>query len=235
VLKVSRMPLGEPEVFRSIQGEGVSAGTPSVFLRLATCNLTCTWCDTTYTWDWKHYDIKREAVDVSSEDVERRVTSFACPRLVITGGEPLLQQDELTPLATSLNGKGFFIEVETNGTVAPSRTMTSAVAQWNVSPKLANSGNRPKRREVPEVLQVFARLPHAYWKFVVVEPGDVDEACGLAERYGVPTDRVVLMPEGTTRGVLRERGEWLARACAERGLRYSPRLHVELWGARRGR
>lgn len=235
MLKVSRMPSAEPEIFRSIQGEGVSVGEPAVFLRLATCNLACTWCDTKYTWDWQQYDIKKDVMALSAEDAERRVTAFGCPRLVITGGEPLLQQDELAPLASSLKRSGFFIEVETNGTIAPSRTMTSAVAQWNVSPKLANSGNRPKRREVPEALQVFARLSHAYWKFVVVEPGDVDEACALAERYGVPTDRIVLMPEGTTRGVLRERGEWLARACAERGLRYSPRLHIELWGARRGR
>lgn len=229
------MPSGEPEVFRSIQGEGVSAGAPSVFLRLATCNLTCSWCDTRYTWDWQHYDIKREAMSLSAEDAERRVTAFDCPRLVITGGEPLLQQDELAPLAASLKDKGFFIEVETNGTIAPSKAIADAVTQWNVSPKLANSGNRPERREVPEALRVFGGLPNAYWKFVVVEPGEVDEACSFAERYGVPRERIVLMPEGTTRGVLRERGEWLARACAEGGVRYSPRLHIELWGAQRGR
>jgi organic radical activating enzyme len=229
------MPSGEPEIFRSIQGEGVSAGAPSVFLRLATCNLACIWCDTKYTWDWQHYDIKREAMGLSVEDVGRRVTAFGCPRLVITGGEPLLQQDELVPLAASLKRKRFFIEVETNGTIAPSKAMAAAVAQWNVSPKLANSGNRPGRREEPEALRAFARLPNAYWKFVVVERADVDEACALAKRYGVPRERVVLMPEGTTRGVLRERGAWLAQACAESGLRYSPRLHVELWGPRRGR
>ena len=104
MLKVSRMPSGEPEIFRSLQGEGITAGAPSVFLRLATCNLSCTWCDTKYTWDWERYDFKQEVVSLSSTEVEGRVVSFDCPRLVITGGEPLLQQKELAPLATSLKG-----------------------------------------------------------------------------------------------------------------------------------
>ena len=185
MLKVSRMPSGEPEIFQSLQGEGVTAGTPTVFLRLATCNLTCTWCDTKYTWDWQSYDYDREVVSLPPEEVDERILRFGCPHLVITGGEPLLQQKLLAPLALSLKSQGFFCEVETNGTLVPQPEMVEAVDQWNVSPKLDNSG-KPGRREVPQALGAFRDLDAAYFKFVMVEPADVDEVCGLVERYDIP-------------------------------------------------
>ena len=229
------MPSGEPEIFRSLQGEGITAGAPSVFLRLATCNLSCTWCDTKYTWDWERYDFKQEVVSLSSEEVEGRVVSFDCPRLVITGGEPLLQQKELAPLATSLKGRGFYCEVESNGTLAPSPEMVDAVAQWNVSPKTGGSGNTPDRREVPAALSAFRELDNAYFKFVIAEPADVEEASGLAGRYGIPPERVLLMPEGVTSQSVMERGKWVAEACDRHGFRFSTRLHILLWGDQRGR
>ena len=235
MLRVSRQPSGEPEIFRSIQGEGVSAGTPTVFLRLAMCNLSCTWCDTKYTWDWQNYSYDQEVVTVSVDEVEKRVLALDCPRLVVTGGEPLMQQQELAPLALSLRGRGFLCEVETNGTLAPSADMAEAIAQWNVSPKLANSGNRPERMEVPSALEAFARLDNAYFKFVVVEPEDVEEVRRFAKRYDLPQHRVLLMPEGTSPDVLASRGEWMAQACVENGFRFSPRLHIMLWGDVRGR
>jgi len=237
VLKLSRLPSGEPEIFRSIQGEGASTGAPCVFVRLATCNLACTWCDTKYTWDWQRYDIRRETIDLPADDVQQRVLALGpdVSRVVVTGGEPLLQQDALAPLVAALTGKGIPCEVETNGTVAPSAGMAAAVAQWNVSPKLANSGNAASRREVPKALAAFAALPNAYAKFVIVQPADVDEACALAERHGFPRERVILMPEGMTPDVLLQRGEWLAEACAQRGLRFSTRLHILTWGNARGR
>jgi organic radical activating enzyme len=229
------MPSGEPEIFRSIQGEGVTAGTPSVFLRLATCNLACSWCDTKYTWDWERHDYEREVVTLSPDDVEERLLSFDCPHLVITGGEPLLQQRSLVPLTLSLKQRGFYSEVETNGTLVPEPDMVQAVSQWNVSPKLANSGNDAARREVPDALRAFRGLDSAYFKFVVVEPSDVDEVCGLVDMYDIPTERVILMPEGTTPDIVGARGAWLAEVCAERGFRFSTRLHILLWGDRRGR
>ena len=229
------MPSGEPEIFRSIQGEGVTAGTPSVFLRLAMCNLACTWCDTKYTWAWESYDYDREVVTLSEDDVEKRVVSLECPHLVITGGEPLLQQKVLAPLALSLKDRGFFCEVETNGTLPPEPNMVEAISQWNVSPKLANSGNDTAHREVPNALRAFQRLTNTYFKFVVVEPSDVDEVSGLVARYDIPPERVLLMPEGTAPATVRTRGAWLAEVCADRGFRFSTRLHILLWGDKRGR
>ena len=148
MLKVSRMPSGEPEIFRSLQGEGVTAGTPSVFLRLATCNLACTWCDTKYTWDWQSHAYGAEVMALSGEEVNKRVLAFDLLHLVITGGEPMLQQKELAPLAVSLRQRGFFCEVETNGTLVPDAEMVEAISQWNVSPKTASSGNPNGRREL---------------------------------------------------------------------------------------
>ncbi len=235
MLKVSRMASGEPEIFRSIQGEGVSAGTPSVFLRLATCNLTCSWCDTKYTWDWERYDHRKEIVSLDSAEVRNRLDALECPYLVITGGEPLLQQAELAPLAKSLSEDGWTIEVETNGTIAPVSEMAEAVSQWNVSPKTRSSGNLADRRDVKAPLSKFRELPGAYFKFVIAKPADVDEVASIVDRHSLPPDRVLLMPEGTTADAVRERGKWIAEECANRGYRFTTRLHILLWGDERGR
>ena len=238
MLKVSRQPSGEPEIFHSLQGEGATAGTPSVFLRLATCNLTCTWRDTKYTWDFGdfgNFDYDKEVTTLPEEEVRSRILAYGCPHLVITGGEPLIQQTALAPLATSLKARGFYSEVETNGTLTPIPEMVEGVSQWNVSPKLLNSGNRSTRREVPQALEAFRRLDTSYFKFVVVEPADVDEVDALVERYAIPQERVILMPEGVTSSVIDDRGKWVAKACVDRGYRFSTRLHILLWGDDRGR
>ena len=113
--------------------------------------------------------------------------------------------------------------------------MGEAISQWNVSPKTGNSGNRPDRREVSESLAAFKELSSAYFKFVGVEPADVDEIRRLVDRYDVPAERVVLMPEGVTARAVQERGRWAAEACTRYGFRFSTRLHILLWGDQRGR
>ena len=234
-LKVSRMPSGEPEVFRSIQGEGLTAGTPSAFLRLATCNLACTWCDTRYTWDWERHDFRREVVAQPTEEIEERILGLGPRHLVITGGEPLLQQTELAPMVASLARQGVYCEVETNGTVAPLLEMAAAVSQWNVSPKTRSSGNVESRRESPAALRAFRELDNATFKFVVVEPEDIDDVSRLVDRYDIAPDRVLLMAEGVTATALLDRGAWVAEECARRGFRFTTRLHILLWGDGRGR
>ncbi len=229
------MPSGEPEIFYSIQGEGVTAGTPTAFLRLAVCNLACTWCDTKYTWDWESYDYDREVTSMPVDEVRERILELGGRHLVITGGEPLIQQKELAPLAMSLKDLGFYCEVETNGTLVPLPEMVQAISQWNVSPKLTNSGNPPESREVPLALKIFRELDTAYFKFVIVEPADMEEVSQLIDRYDFPSERVVFMPEGTTAEVIKARSKWLAEECANRGVRFSTRLHILLWGDERGR
>lgn len=233
-LKLSRKPDGEPEIFHSLQGEGTAIGTPSVFLRLALCNLVCTWCDTKYTWDWRHHDYSSEVTELSLEEVEQCVLRYGCRHLVITGGEPLLQQKKLAYLVSSLKQQGFSFEVETNGTIVPIPQLLQDIDQWNVSPKLATSWNSPHRREVASALSCFGRLPNAYFKFVIVDHADLNEVSMLVRKYGVPRERVVLMPEGRSVAVLHERSSWLSQVCVEEGFRYTPRLHVLLWGDKRG-
>ena len=106
------------------------------------CNLTCVWCETKYSWDWDSYDYEREVVSLSQEEVEERVLRFECPRLVITGGEPLMQQKALAPLAMSLKCQGFYCEVETNGTLVPGPEMVEAVSWWNVLSQARQLGQR---------------------------------------------------------------------------------------------
>ncbi|MQF95231.1 MAG: 7-carboxy-7-deazaguanine synthase QueE [SAR202 cluster bacterium] len=235
MLKVSRKAGGEPEIFHSIQGEGVSMGKPSVFLRLATCNLACRWCDTKYTWDWQNFDYRTEVVELAPEDVERRITAYDCKHVVITGGEPMLQQTELEPLLESLAADGYSFEVETNGTLIPQPAMLSHIGQWNVSPKLRTSGNPEEQREVPLALETFAQMANAYFKFVVSVESDLDEICALSDRYSLAPERVLLMPEGRTPDSLARKSSWLTEACVRLGFRFATRVHILLWGDERGR
>ena len=175
----------------------------------------------------------RRAVVVDA-NVER-VVALGPTRLVITGGEPLLQQWELAPLVTSLGRRGYFCEVETNGTIAPLPELVRDIDQWNVSPKLANSGNPADRREDASALTAFRELPNAYFKFVVNAAGDVEEVCALRGRHNLPNQRIILMPQGQTPEALKLRSGWVSEACVKEGFRFSTRLHILLWGDERGR
>lgn len=232
---LSRLPTSEPEIFASLQGEGASLGLPSVFVRLSGCNLRCSWCDTAYTWDWEYYNPRDECIQIDVTAVRDRVRSHGIRNVVVTGGEPLLQQHQLVDLCTGLKQEGRRIEVETNGTVLPNPELAALIDQWNVSPKLANSGNPVDRRESNEALTFFAGHANAFFKFVIVESADLEEVEELVLRYTVANDRVLLMPEGRTAAALYERSVWLAAECQERGYRFTTRLHVLLWGDKRGR
>ena len=234
LLKVSVQPDGDPEIFYSIQGEGVNIGVPTVFLRLALCNLRCSWCDTKYTWDWDHYEYEKEVRDMSLSAVEGEIRRFGCSHLVITGGEPLMQARHMVPLAQSLKKLDYFIEVETNGTLIPPQDFACLVDQWNVSPKLANSANSVKHREVPRALNYFAALPNAYFKYVVESPDDIPEIVSLNSTYGIASASTLLMPQAVDSSELIQKSEWLVERCQENGFRFSTRLQVLLWGAKRG-
>jgi organic radical activating enzyme len=235
---LSRMPDGEPEIFATVQGEGPSCGAPSVFVRLAECNLRCGWCDTKYTWDWAHYDRGKETIELADDALVARTLAAAGDRtrsVVVTGGEPLLQAEALVPVLRALRARGFRVEIETNGTIPPSAELAEVVDQWNVSPKLAGSGNPLRARHRPSALEAFASCPNATFKLVVGTPDELGEADELATALGVSPERIVLMPEGTDAATLVDRSRWLADACVRRGFRLGARLHVFLWGTERGR
>jgi len=168
--------------------------------------------------------------------VAARVAAFGCDRLVLTGGEPLLQQESALRMLDALLElrASVFCEVETNGTIVPGDGLDARVGQYNVSPKLANSGVGAGLRLRPETLRWFAGSPKAWFKFVVTQAEDVAEVEALAGRWGLPARRIALMPEGRTAEQLDRRAGWVAEVCRERGWRFSDRLHVRLWGDRRG-
>jgi 7-carboxy-7-deazaguanine synthase len=163
-----------------------------------------------------------------------KITSYGCKHLVLTGGEPLLHQRALAPLLASLKGAGFFVEVETNGTIAPSAELAASVDCFNVSPKISNSLVEEGARIRPDSLKALARSGKAWFKFVVCDQKDLAEIEGMLSEFSLPRDRVILMPEGIDATTLLARGRWLVDVCKERGFRFSLRLHILLWGNRRG-
>jgi 7-carboxy-7-deazaguanine synthase len=213
------------EVFYSIQGEGATAGLPAVFVRLQGCTVGCTWCDTKYSWDPE----AGRAVDLDA--LLEEASAFPCRRVVLTGGEPL-ESSLFVPLARALGSRGFAIEVETSGTLPPPMGFDRAI-QWNVSLKLAGSGVDEVKRIRPEAIRSFLSR-EAWWKFVVTDETDVAEVLRLAERFALPRGRVLLQPEAVRREELVARSPWVVEECKRHGFRFSPRLHVLLWGAKRG-
>ena len=225
-------PLIVSEVFGpTVQGEGPSAGQRAGFVRLGRCNLTCEWCDSRYTWDWGEFDPSRELSTWTVGQLIRQLDGMDVNLVVITGGEPLLQQRQLVPLLGACRERGWRVEVETNGTLAPT-VADGLVTQWNVSPKLANSNVAAQRRFRLEVLRRFQATGRAVFKFVVVGSGDLDEVQQMVDLGGL--SRVWIMAEGTDASTLAARTAELAAPVRARGWNLSPRLHIVLWGDRRG-
>ena len=218
------------ELFYSVQGEGSLVGVPSFFIRTSGCNLRCAWCDTPYT-SWEP-----EGVDLSLDQILDQVKAHPARHVVVTGGEPMIAP-EIIPLCERLRAAGLHITLETAGTVFK----PVACDLMSISPKLSNStpaGNwaaqHDRLRINREVLgQLMARYEYQL-KFVMASPSDIEELRLLLGALQPDPGRVILMPEGVDRDVLRERGVWLAEICKSEGFRFSPRLHVDLYGNRRG-
>lgn len=249
-LKLARLN-NEAEIFHSIQGEGVSMGCPSVFVRASLCNLHCHWCDTDYTWNWTGTPWKHEndadpsyqkfskddfITELTITDVAEKVKSYSCPRIILTGGEPLLQDSSWQALMTELlrSSPDYHFELETNGTLVPSEKFDQLIHQYNVSPKLENSGNSAQKRLNTEALAFFASSPKAWFKFVIASENDLKEVEEIKAEYELPQSRILLMPEGRDEASLQKRRLWLADLCRDKNYRFSDRLHIQLWGSKRG-
>ena len=220
------------EIFHSIQGEGRYTGTASVFVRTSGCNLRCWFCDTPYT-SWNP-----EGTAWSVEAILAEVARYNCPHVVLTGGEPMLVPD-LVELTQELARSEAFVTIETAGTV----DLPVVSDLMSISPKLRNStpvgdewaARHDERRHAPEVIRRLI-LDYPYQlKFVIDRPDDVaDVEQWLTEFPEVAAENVYLMPQATTAEALREQSAWVQRAAMERGWQFSPRLHVEMFGNRRG-
>ena len=219
------------EIFYSIQGEGMLVGVPSVFVRTSGCNLRCTWCDTPYT-SWNP-----EGEELSIDKIVERVQAHGASHAVVTGGEPMIA-DGIVDLTQALD---MHVTVETAGTVYK----PVKCDLMSISPKLANSTPRTRDngrwadrherlRYQPEILRrLIQRYPYQL-KFVITEPDDLQQVNAMLQEIGASRDRVVLMAEGLDAGILAERGRWLAEIAKQEGFRMTPRMHIDLWGNKRG-
>ena len=222
------------EIFESVQGEGPSLGEPALFVRLALCNLRCEWCDTRYTWDFARYNYDDEVRELPVRDVVSRILSSKPRRVILTGGEPLVQTAALEGLLAQIPAE-ICVEVETNGTLSPSVALARRIDQWNVSPKLDNSGEALHRRRKLDVLRALLATERAYLKLVVRSDAESDEAVALIDELAWPRSRVCLMPEAPTPSMHAERAPQVAAMSQSLGVRFSPRLRVLMWGGERGR
>lgn len=223
------------EIYRSIQGEGFLTGTDSIFVRTSGCNLRCWFCDT------PHASWEPTGEDMSVHDIVRAVDRWNVTHVVLTGGEPMLWSETL-PLTRQLQDRGHHITIETAGTLY----LPVHCDLMSISPKMSNSvpqrSQHPRWRQRHErtrtAAEVIRRLVDQYayqFKFVVDEPGDLEEVDQYLEQFPeIDGDSVMLMPQGTSQEALEEAQAWLEPLCQERGQRFCPRKQVEWFGLVRG-
>ncbi len=250
-MKLARMPDGSPEIFFTLQGEGRNTGLPSVFIRASLCNLHCQWCDTDYTWNWEgtNYAHEKDAdpayrkywredqiLDLSPDEIVAVVAAYPCRHYVFTGGEPLVQEKAWVALMIALCDAApqATFEIESNGTLLPGAEFLSRIDQINLSPKLANSGVALDLRYTPEVLRALAATRKADFKFVIGDEADLAEVLALLDEVPIPPDRIFLMPKAISVCELEANQTFVAALAQTHGFRYSDRLHLRLFGAKRG-
>lgn len=217
----------------TFQGEGPSCGHPALFIRLSRCNLTCARCDTKYTWDWSHFDPRQESTKRPVADLVAWAASSPVELVVITGGEPLIQQRNLVALVRGLLAAGKRVEFETNGTIAPDPALLIDGVRFNVSPKVASFGVQESKSIVPSALDAFAATENAVFKFVASSVSDLDRIAELAAAHRLAP--VWVMPEGTTARAIIAATRVLADAVAARHWHFTTRLHVLAFADTRGR
>jgi len=240
------MKLAVSEVFYSIQGEGKTTGVPAVFVRLAGCNLMCggkgtekdgklhdgaTWrCDSIEVWIKGKSKPYAEILPIECQEAIRNDA-----HVIITGGEPMLQQKNIVGfiqyIMQELN-QFCYIEIETNGTIMPSEEMIDLIDQWNISPKLANSGMPKEDRINIPVLQKLNNY-NCQVKFVVSSGNDWEE---IKQDFLPHLDKsyITLMPAGSNQEELKETKELVAEICKENYLRLTNRLHIDIWNKKTG-
>lgn len=232
-------------VFHTIQGEGIRMGYPITFVRLHFCNLSCSWCDTYYTWQKSTKEYWQEPWDLPIKKLHSEIRKAQKKmgigpknhifRVCFTGGEPLIQQKKIIRFIKLF--PEYHVEIETNGTVMPDRYLLlrneAGRLFFNCSPKLANSSNSPLTRLKPDVLKTLVRTKNPIFKFVCINPGDLGE---IFKTYGklIPRNLISIMPEGVTVEENMKNYKKLIPEILRLGLATQPRLqNIAFGGAKR--
>lgn len=220
----------------TLQGEGPAAGRLSSFLRFGGCNLSCSWCDSAYTWDADRFDLREEIHLLTVQEIVDRTPESAL--LIVTGGEPLLNQKkpQFVELLQHYKDNGVELHCETNGTIVPNADMVRLFDHFIVSPKLPHAGEHKRTQSAalaPGWKLVHGTTP-AHMKVVCETAEDVATAAALAIDHGWPKGRVWVMPEGTTAAVLNARFPMIATEATKHRINASHRLHVLAWTDVRG-
>lgn len=233
----------------TLQGEGPAAGQPAIFIRLGGCNLSCSWCDTPYTWDGERFKLREELVPFTVSQIITSRQALTGPEkvigptrvatrrkyiTVITGGEPLLHQNAYAwrDLVQSMSARGP-VHLETNGTILPNEITRHFTDLISVSPKLAHAGLHRGKQDPTEAMG-WPEIPQAICKVVVQTPDEVTEVVTRQTTKGWPRERIWVMPEGTTTEVLQSRWPDIAQRAANEGINATHRLHVLAWKDERG-
>jgi len=215
------------EIFHSIQGEPRSIGKSAIFIRFPFCTLKCIWCDTKYASNPKKTDYK----EFSIEEVIKEIKKYPNTNLLIfTGGEPLLYQQDIVNILQKLNDE-YEVEIETNGTIYPKLLLNFCI-NYNVSPKLASSGNLYKIRYQPDILKKLNKL-HAIFKFVVKTKIDWKEVEKIVKQIKIPNEQIYIMPEGLNRTRWIHHALKLIDKIKNKGWNLATRLHIILWNKKR--
>ena len=207
------------EIFESIQGEAQGIGEPSVFVRLAKCNLACEWCDSKYA-------LGEEYNELEVEKVFKQIKEYNNDNIVITGGEPLLQMGPLTYLVMLLCYEGLSVTIETNGTISPNKILLDKVSRWNVSPKFENLNY--------SVLKEFENTDNVIFKFVVQDENQIKKIQDVQEVVDIIDECIYLMPCARMREAYITEAPKVVEWCKKYGYNFSPREHIVIWDDKRG-
>lgn len=222
------------EHFLSFQGEGSTVGKLSVFLRLSGCALSCAWCDTVEVWRRGTEMSHRDLLNILTNDYGRALVAGA--QLVVTGGDPLLQQGMLGTFLDGFTDSYFNteIELETEGVIMPSDQIDNMVVRFNVSPKTSNSGMSKKARQKDDVIAFHVGNKKSIFKFVVGNEADAGEAMDLIKEFNMDRRDCYFMPLCQTRATQDAVAASVAALALERGVNYSPRMHIQVWDRKTG-
>lgn len=208
------------EIFYSIEGEGIEIGRPEIFIRLTGCNLRCRWCDTKYALEG--------GKEMSIEKIIQEVSKYPCKSVSITGGEPLLQKEELWELVKQLKALDYWIQINTNGTIFDEEIF-NLVDLISMDCKCPSSGMKSNFEVLRETDKLFS--PKTQFKFVISDEEDYKYAKKVIDSLALQS-KIVFQPEWRNRKFARELVELVKKDVLN--VRVTLQQQKIIWGVKRG-